>query len=352
MLPTLHSVVIDPSSTHYLQNKLFDLSDSTLNRDDSLLPLHRLSVQLHAEGIAVNTVDLLLDNRITTKTHQYFSLGMLSNIPALSARQDIELKAFLIMEPPIVAPELYAALPALTARFEKVYVHNTQGDGYSLAGVDLSKLQKLYWPQPYIGVIERYWHQQNRLKRIVVINGNHKPRMRLNELYSKRIQAMGVLSKLKVVDLYGRGWQRWWSRTSFWLPYWLNRSRLMSIYRGECASKYEVLSRYQFCLCFENMAMMGYVTEKLFDCLYAGTIPIYWGAPDIAELIPSNAYIDARQFSSWSALWLALMQLSEDEIQSLREAGRGFLSSPAFLTYYHALPNIMATANKVDEYVA
>lgn len=346
MLVAPHSVVIDPSSAHYFQNKLFDLSDPKLNRDDSLLPFYRLSVQLNEQDVVVNTVDLLLEDKISGEKHQYFSLGMLSNIPALAARQDIEFKAFLIMEPPIIAPELYAALPDLTARFEKVYVHNVQGDGYSLEGVEQSKLHKLYWPQPYGGVIERHWHQQNRLKRMVVINGNHKPKMRLKELYSKRIQAMSALAKLGVVDLYGRGWKRWWSRTSCWLPYWQNRRCLMSIYQGECDSKYEVLSRYQFCLCFENMAMKGYVTEKLFDCLYVGTIPVYWGAPDIAELIPSATYIDARQFSSWQEMWGVLQKMNEDEIHARREAGRDFLRSQSFLTYYHALPNIVSESEK------
>jgi hypothetical protein len=42
------------------------------------------------------------------------------------------------MESPIVAPELYEDLPDLTTRFSEVYVRNTIGDGYSLAGAQRS----------------------------------------------------------------------------------------------------------------------------------------------------------------------------------------------------------------------
>lgn len=341
MQPLTRSIVVDPSSVHYFENKLFDISNTILNRDGTLLPFHRLQVALQAKGISINTVDLLLQDKISAQSHDYYSLGMLANITALEARKDIIFKGFLIMEPPIVAPELYAALPELTRRFEKVYVHNTIGDGYSLTGVDQSKLRKLYWPQPNVGVIEPYWSNSVRLNRVVVINGNHKPKMRRAELYSKRIEAMVALADLGVVDLYGRGWERWWSRNSLWMPYWLNRRKIMSIYRGECSSKYEVLSQYRFCLCFENMEMTGYVTEKIFDCLYAGTIPVYWGAPDIHKLIPPGAYIDARKFSSWGNLWAAVSNITADEANIMCEVARNFLNSREFFTYYDSLKNIL-----------
>lgn len=41
--------------------------------------------------------------------------------------------------------------------------------------------------------------------------------------------------------------------------------------------KYDLLSQYKFNLCFENSISEGYVTEKLFQALVAGTMPIYWG---------------------------------------------------------------------------
>lgn len=345
MHPITRSIVVDPSSAHYYENKLFDISNSTLNRDGTLLPFHRLRVALQAQGISINTVDLLLQDKISAQSHDYYSLGMLTNIPALESRKDIVFKGFLIMEPPIVAPELYAALPELSRRFDNVYVHNTIGDGYSLIGVDQSKLRKLYWPQPNFGVIEPYWSNSDRLNRVVVINGNHKPKMHRAELYSKRIEAMVSLADLEVVDLYGRGWERWWSRNSLWMPYWLNRRKLISIYRGECSSKYEVLSKYLFCLCFENMEMPGYVTEKIFDCLYTGTIPLYYGASDIKLLIPPESYIDARNFSSWNSMWVAISKINSDQLVVMRNAGSKFLLGNEFLRYHNSLSRIItATA--------
>ena len=111
----------------------------------------------------------------------------------------------------------------------------------------------------------------------------------------------------------------------------------MSIYKGACASKYEVLSQYEFALCFENMAMKGYITEKIFDCLYAGTIPLYLGAKDITDLIPENAYIDCRKFASWDEMHDKVMKMTNAEVQSMRAAGRTYIQSDQGLKYYDSL---------------
>jgi len=334
-----HTIYIDTPPAYY-QDRFFDTSNAMLNRDDTLVPYARLREICGAQGIEVRTADYLMQQPAGTATSEYYSLGVLDNIHELVHRAEVRMCAFVVFEPPVVDPSLYKALPELTAAFERVYIHNTHGDGYSLAGVDVSKLRKLYWPQPRKDVIESFWSRDARLNRIVVICGNHIPRKVSNELYSRRIEAMAELAQLNVVDLYGRGWSKWWSRASMWLPYWKNRSTLMSIYKGACESKYEVLSQYKFSLCLENMAMEGYVTEKIFDCFYAGTIPLYLGAQDISTLISSEAYIDCRKFKSWSEMHRALMEISTSDIAHMRNAGREFVRSESGLKFYNSLEHI------------
>jgi hypothetical protein len=85
------------------------------------------------------------------------------------------------------------------------------------------------------------------------------------------------------------------------------------------------------------MAMKGYVTEKIFDCLYAGTIPLYLGANDITDLIPEEVYIDCRKFSSWEKMLAKVMAMTDKEIRSMRQAGRAFIQSVHGLKYYDSL---------------
>ncbi|MCL1721757.1 glycosyltransferase family 10, partial [Vibrio parahaemolyticus] len=50
-------------------------------------------------------------------------------------------------------------------------------------------------------------------------------------------------------------------------------------YKGSVESKTHTLKNYKFCICFENAQMIeGYITEKIFDCFFSATVPIYWGA--------------------------------------------------------------------------
>lgn len=334
-------IFVDPSYRAFDADGLFDLANPFLNRDGQLLPFHRMRENLRSKGVSVHTADYLFhDTSGRVAQYDYYSLGLLDNFEHFARDKKTRLASFVVMEPPVVAPHLYAALPRLTMVFDRVYVHNIKGDGYSLADVDTNKLHRLFWPIPYADVLEPYWHNDTRMKRVVVINGSHNPRSRMRELYSARIKAMVQLSQLGVVDLYGIGWDRWWSREALWLPYWLNRRALMSIYKGKCASKFEVLQNYEFCLCFENMRMDGYITEKLFDCLYAGTIPLYLGAPDILDYVPQDVFVDCRNYISWQEMWADVSAMSKTKIYAMREAGRAFLKSDMAKKFYDSIQNI------------
>lgn len=335
------ALFVDPPYAVYYEDRLFDLSNTNLNRDGTLVPYSRARDAAFQRGVEMRTADALLEDSALGNGSLYFSFGLLDHFQALSNFPNLRLKAFVLFEPPVVAPHLYRALPALTEKFEQVYIHNTVGDGYSLRGVAQEKLRKLWWPQPFDDVLPEHWSRTDRANRIVVINGNHIPRRLNRQLYSRRIAAMAGLYKFGVVDLFGMGWNKWWSHRSMWPPYWFNYRTLMSIYQGSCASKFETLGRYRFSLCFENMAMQGYLTEKIFDCFYSGTVPLYLGAPDIDALVPKEAFVDCRKYSSWSELWESVRDMPESQWQAMREAGRDFLRSEAGRRYYTSLDDLL-----------
>ncbi len=87
-------------------------------------------------------------------------------------------------------------------------------------------------------------------------------------------------------------------------------------YRGECADKLSTLAQYRYALCFENtydpVWSKGYLTEKLFDCMAASTIPIYYGCSNVDELVPTDCFIDFRRFTSLADLDLFLQGLTDE----------------------------------------
>ena len=65
------------------------------------------------------------------------------------------------------------------------------------------------------------------------------------------------------------------------------------------ASKLATIARYRFTVAFENSLTDDYVTEKLFQPLVAGSVPVVRGAPNVAEFAPSpDSYVDATAFTS------------------------------------------------------
>ena len=55
--------------------------------------------------------------------------------------------------------------------------------------------------------------------------------------------------------------------------------------------KTETLLPYMFHIVVENDKYETYFTEKITDCFATGTIPVYWGTPDIGKYFNSNGII-------------------------------------------------------------
>src|SRR5579862_1673410 len=172
------------------------------------------------------------------------------------------------------------------------------------------------------------------------------------------MKAVEYFERTGDIDLYGRGWDGPTARVGQWcvpgtfgkvpMPGTIQRIRrgfvkgwqrifpepllaaARKTYRGTAISKPEILGNYTFALCFENSILNGWMTEKLFDCFFAGTVPVYWGAPDIEDYVSPDCFIDMRQFEDYGALKEYLKSLKESGIRQYKENARAYLASPRF----------------------
>lgn len=64
---------------------------------------------------------------------------------------------------------------------------------------------------------------------------------------------------------------------------------------------------------FENQRSEDYVTEKLWGSLRAGTLPIYFGAPNVREHVPPNSVIFVDDYSTPQELADYLILLTKDK---------------------------------------
>lgn len=79
-------------------------------------------------------------------------------------------------------------------------------------------------------------------------------------------------------------------------------------------SKLAAIPQYRFTVAFENSMTTDYVTEKLFQPLLVGSVPIYRGAPNVATFAPApHSYIDTTDFDGPEDLAQFLLAMTDDE---------------------------------------
>lgn len=76
----------------------------------------------------------------------------------------------------------------------------------------------------------------------------------------------------------------------------------------------ETISKYKFVIAFENSIAEDYVTEKFYNPLLAGTVPIYKGVPNVGDFIPGeNCFLDVNLFSTPKELAEFIEECYKDE---------------------------------------
>lgn len=139
--------------------------------------------------------------------------------------------------------------------------------------------------------------------------------------------------------LYGLGWDK--STPAFTAGGRIARSlsrlktRLFGIppfpsFRGEVKDKADVLRRARFSYCYENSRdLSNYITEKIFDSLVCGCVPVYWGADNVLDHIPAGCFVDRRKFRSTAEVHQHLLAIDDAEYLGYQQNIRAFLASPA-----------------------
>jgi len=178
-----------------------------------------------------------------------------------------------------------------------------------------------------------------------------------HELYSERKIAINYFySKLnKDFHLYGNGWDK---SFKYPLPYNLFKilnkyivTRAISkiirnlfsflpmifkrmlysnyeCYKGYVDNKFDTLSKYKFSLCYENLYNENsYITEKIFDSLRMGVVPIYHGASNISDYIPRDIFISKNDFKTYEELSLYLLNLNDENYNDIIKKIKDFFLS-------------------------
>jgi len=208
--------------------------------------------------------------------------------------------------------------------------------------------QKIFW-LPYsldiqAGRQKREWAlTQARPHLLGMINSWKKSEMP-GDLYRKRnylaIQAGKILKE--EMFLAGSGWDRHlvyslkWQRSLAKRCPSLARSLFgwpNSAYRGVLElgkAKLQALATCEFALVPENCSSLrGYITEKIFNALFAGCIPIYQGHPEANRWLPPETFVPMERFRSGAQMVQFLRAMTRKEREAHREAGTRFLEAGA-----------------------
>lgn len=82
---------------------------------------------------------------------------------------------------------------------------------------------------------------------------------------------------------------------------------------GAVGDKYSFQKQYKFSIAFENSSSSGYTTEKILQAFAAGTIPIYWGDPNVGKEFNTGAFINCHDYSSFEDVVQVVKEVDQND---------------------------------------
>lgn len=285
-------------------NTIFDKNQTKLEVG-SFDKYHKLYDEFKKYGYEIATDDI--------NTPQESDIVLYLELPKILPKiEDSQRSYLLAVESVIIRPESFNVNKH--KYFNKIFTWND-------ALVDNKKYIKINYSFKFPNEIYKII---NRDKLCTLIVSNKKSNFP-NELYSERKELIRWFEKNypEDFDLYGFGWNEY-RFTGSKIIRVLNKIPFLktiayklfgekySIYKGKVNSKQETMKNYKFAIAYENVKdEMGYITEKIFDVIMAGCVPIYWGSKNIMNYVPKNCFIDRRDFKSNEDLYEYLISIDE-----------------------------------------
>ncbi len=307
----------------YKKNDCFEINNSDLNRANCNNSFGVLKNKFSANSFDLSTSDinLIKDSEII------IYMDMPEKLPK---EKDIHKSYLLIMESKLIQPDNWSL--EKHKYFTKIFTWDDEL-------IDNKKYFKINYTYLFPYSIPKYLIKKENF--CTLIAGNKYVNHPL-ELYSKRVEAIRWFEKnhIEEFDLYGVGWDEYLV-TNRYIRFALRKLKLTKLtkltkilklnypsYKGKVASKKDTLEKYKFYICYENAKNIdGYITEKIFECFFAGCVPIYWGAGNVLEYIPKECFIDKRKFDNYEELYLYMKNMTDDRYIEYLNAIEEYLKS-------------------------
>jgi len=171
-----------------------------------------------------------------------------------------------------------------------------------------------------------------------MINYNKKSQSK-GAIYYERTNILQYFGQKNKIDLFGYGWDKH------------ENKNIRAINQGPIESKIDTLKQYKYSIAFENVNNEnGYICEKIFDSFSAYSVPIFYGAPNVKELIPQDTFIDYRDFENLNELNAYLNSIDEKKYNEYMFAIKQFMESDEYLKF--TSKGFVESINKAIAYVS
>ena len=167
--------------------------------------------------------------------------------------------------------------------FDTIFTHNQ-----ALINIDPDKFK--WVPAQGTWIKEPKVYDKTKMISMIASNKN------MCQGHRDRLEWVDRLKDAEGIDFFGRGFDT------------------------EIDTKEEGLCDYMFSVAIENASYETYFTEKLLDCFATGTIPVYYGAPNIGDHFNKDGIIDlSEEFDVSEELYYNKMDAIKDNLERTKK---------------------------------